>query len=162
MFCCSFPIQTGVRTAAAVLTCFILAGCDRTLNMPTMSASSPSPASIRLDVADDAFRLSAEERSRVRAGFDVDALERLLAAIQPEVRPLILEHFYDVQPHERIRALTRMGDPALQPLLDEVWAPVWDRFPEILEHETKDFPGLELARTRRIARDDPGQSQPQP
>jgi hypothetical protein len=45
-----------------------------------------------------------------------------------------------------------MGDPALQPLLDEVWAPMWEQHPERIDKETKDFPGREIARQRRERR----------
>jgi hypothetical protein len=47
----------------------------------------------------------------------------------------------------------KLGDPSLQPLLDEVWAPMWEQFPPgAIEIEDKDFPGRELARARRDAR----------
>jgi hypothetical protein len=45
-----------------------------------------------------------------------------------------------------------MGDPALQPLLDEVWASAWERFaPDALDDDRMSYPGKEIARQRRRA-----------
>jgi len=112
---------------------------------------------IRLDAPDPDFRLTPEERASVREGFDVDALERLLAAVDPEVRPGLLHDFQlphpgELEPGEFVTPPTRMGDPALQPLLDEVWAPAWERFaPHALDEEGMNYPGKEIARQRRRA-----------
>ena len=90
------------------------------------------------------------DRAKVRPGFDADALERLLANVEPAVRPILLEPFLQPQSGEPAENLVRMGDPSLQPLLDEVWAPMWDLLPShAIDTETKDFPGRELARQRR-------------
>ncbi len=122
--------------------------------------SSAEPEGIRLAQADAAFHLSPEERTGVRRGFDVDALERLLAHLRPEARPIVLGDFKYPPRGEFAPLLIQMGDPSLQPLLDEVWAPVWELMqPGALETETKEFPGRELARQRRRAaqskQDDP-------
>jgi hypothetical protein len=132
-----------------VLSALVVASCDRTQEM---TMSTPEPQGIRLVKADAGFHLSADERAAVRRGFDVDALERLLAHLRPEVRPTVLEDFKYPAPGEPPALLIQMGDPALQPLLDEVWAPMWDHMqPAALESETKEFPGRELARQRRRA-----------
>jgi hypothetical protein len=118
---------------------------------------SRSSETIRLDAPDPHFRLTPEERASVREGFDVDALERLLAAVEPEVRPGLLHDFQlpdpgELEPGEFVTPPTRMGDPALQPLLDEVWASAWERFaPDALDDDGMNYPGKEIARQRRRA-----------
>ncbi|HYW07204.1 MAG TPA: hypothetical protein VE913_09625 [Longimicrobium sp.] len=82
----------------------------------------------------------------------MNALERLLAAVDAPVRPLLLRSFLVLEPGETPTVTVKMGDPALQSLLDEVWAPVWEKNPEMLDRETKDFPGREIARARRAQR----------
>jgi hypothetical protein len=110
---------------------------------------------IRLEVPDASFRLSQAERQRIRTGFDVDALERLVANVRPELRHHILESF-TIQPADFLttNSLIKIGDPFLQALLDEVWAPVWEQFPpDALDTETVDYPGRELASQRRRSRE---------
>jgi hypothetical protein len=86
----------------------------------------------------------------VAAGFDVDALERLLAALHPGVQMPIFADFQPQPPDVFLGPMTFEG-PVLQALLDEVWAPRWERVP----HETLDDPGFrrytghEIARRRR-------------
>ena len=102
--------------------------------------------------------LTPEERASVRDGFDVDALERLLAAVEADARPIILHAFQppapgELEPGEFMTPPTRMGDPTLQPLLDEVWATAWERFaPELLDSDEMNYPGKQLAKERRAAR----------
>lgn len=113
----------------------------------------PNPRAIRLPEPDQRFRLSESERAQVRPGFDSDALERLLANVVPIVRPGILKSFLQPPPGQPADLLVQMGDPTLQPLLDEVWAPMWDHLPhDAINTETKNFPGRELARQRRAER----------
>ncbi|MBB4638916.1 hypothetical protein [Longimicrobium terrae] len=105
---------------------------------------------IRLETPDATFRLTPEERARVRPDLDVDALEQLLAQVTSDVRPVLLQ-MHMAQQGEGVEGLRpmRMGDPALQPLLDEVWAPVWMAAGiEAIRREPRDFPGKELARQR--------------
>ena len=137
--------------AAAMVVAF--GACDQ----PRRAIMAPQePRSFRLPVPDPDFHLSASERARVRQGFDPDALERLLANLEPAVRPMILHSFQLPKPGEPADNVMRMGDPSLQPLLDEVWAPMWDLFPpDAIDKETKDFPGREIARQRRAARGTP-------
>jgi hypothetical protein len=75
--------------------------------------------------SDSEFRLSAAERAKVRAGFDVDALERFLRALPPGTREQVLPLFQKVRPGTPGPLLMQMDDPDLQLLLDEVWAPRW-------------------------------------
>jgi hypothetical protein len=143
------------RTSLALVAATVVASgaCDQ----PRRAIMGPQePHSIRLPVPDAEFHLSASERARVRQGFDPDALERLLANVEPVVRPMILQSFQQPKPGEPADNVVRMGDPSLQPLLDEVWAPMWDLFSsDAIEKETKDFPGREIARQRRAARGAP-------
>ena len=118
-------------------------------------STPPNPRTVRLDAPDPKYKLTPLERASIRPGFDVDALERLLAAVEAPVRPILLGDFQAVAPGEPASALVKMGDPALQPLLDEVWAPIWERYPEMMDRETKDFPGRKIARQRRDARGQP-------
>ena len=114
--------------------------------------------SIRLAVPDTAFRLTPQERASIRAGFDVDALERLLAATIPELRRDVLESFQpakpgELEPGEFMTPTTWLTDPELQRLLDEVWAPWWDHASDAtLADETLKQPGREIARQRRAER----------
>jgi hypothetical protein len=119
--------------------------------------TTPSPKALRLETPDRNFKLTPQERASIRPGFDVDALERLLASVEPPFRPFFLSSFQAVEPGMPGRVLVMMGDPTLQPLLDEVWAPVWEMYPEMMEMETKEYPGRELARQRRAARTRPEQ-----
>ena len=48
-----------------------------------MTTASPYPLGIFLPSPDPSFRLKPEQRALVRPGFDVNALERLLASIIP-------------------------------------------------------------------------------
>lgn len=45
-----------------------------------------------------------------------------------------------------------MGDPALQPLLEEVWASAWEQYPELLDDDGVRYPGKEIARERAARR----------
>ncbi|HET7230412.1 MAG TPA: hypothetical protein VFJ16_10450 [Longimicrobium sp.] len=140
----------GIRFLVTVFSALVVASCDRT---PEMTMSTPEPQGIRLANPDASFHLSANERAAVRRGFDVDALERLLAHLRPEVRSIVLDDFKYPPPGEPPALLIQMGDPSLQPLLDEVWAPMWDHMrPGALGSETKEFSGRELARQRAAAR----------
>lgn len=119
--------------------------------------SIPPPPEFLLPEPDAAYRLSAAERAKVRPEFDADALERLLAAVVPEVRPMLLRGFQWPEAGQPVSHIVKRGDASLTPLLDEVWAPYWDLLPEeMINLEDKDFPGRELARERRRARDRDG------
>jgi hypothetical protein len=154
------------RRMASLAVCgFVIVGCvERAPGIVHSSqeefAMDPDfdPNTIRLPRPDPEFKLTPEERASIREGFDVDALERLLAAVDTGARPIILHAFQppapgELEPGEFMTPPTRMGDPALQPLLDEVWATAWERFaPELLDSEEMNYPGKELAKQRRALR----------
>lgn len=95
------------------------------------------------------YRLPVSERQRMRRGFDLDALERLLAHVAPERREEILECFR-IPDTNQVHELWRIGDPELQEMLEEVWAPAWDRVPlAAIESDTSERPGKRLAAARR-------------
>jgi hypothetical protein len=140
------------RTRDLLVAALALTGisCDR---FPEVAMTTPQPSGFSLPSPDVAFRLSPEERASVRRGFDADALERLLSRLIPPVRPMVLGAFQYPPAGESPALMIKIGEPSLQPLLDEVWAPMWEHFPpNAIDIEDKDFPGRELARKRREAR----------
>jgi hypothetical protein len=111
---------------------------------------------LRLAASDQLYRLSADDRARVRPGFDADALERLLQAIRPDMRQEIVGHFqFHGESSPRYGHLMQFHDSQLQPLLEEVWAPMWDELnatDEEIERDAYGYPGREIALQRRAAR----------
>ena len=105
-------------------------------------------------VPDPSFRLSGEERAKVAPAFDADALERLLSMCPPASRDAILRTFQREESSEdgfRVSATVRLGHPALQAVLEEVWVPFWrDHTDEMMEAEVPYLPGRDLARRRRV------------
>lgn len=112
---------------------------------------------MRPPTPDRAYRIDADERSRLQSGVDADALERLLQYFPAESRASHLEMFSVRQmvddPGGRppdVSALTRISDPVMQHLLEEVWQPHWSRLSDAeLAQALGGPPGLELARRRR-------------
>lgn len=140
------------RIAIAALSAAVLmvGGCE-----PTRGTIMESPAArpLRLRTPDAEYRIPRSEIAKVRPGFDTAALERLLGMIQPEQRDAILADFQRPKPGEAVTETVFFGDPELQQVLEEVWAPVWDRVPqEVLERDQSDRPGKAIARARREAR----------
>jgi hypothetical protein len=138
------------RTQSAIvlaLAAILGTGCEHARDV---TVSQPPRPTIRLPAPEPGFRLTAAERGSIRVGFDVDALERLLSMVEAPVRPMILESFQPAKPGEPVSLLLQLGDPALQPLLDEVWAPMWERRPDGAWRHDPDprWPGRELARQR--------------
>lgn len=100
---------------------------------------------------DPTYRLPESERRRLRRRFDLDALETLLAHVAPEHREKILECFR-IPENDEVRELWQVGDPELQQMLEEVWAPMWDRVPlNVIESDETHRPGKRLAAARRRA-----------
>ena len=137
------------------------AACERN---PSDTAFAPRPTrSLRAAQPDGAYRLSAAQRANVLTMYDADALERLLQMVRPEARDSVLRFFQiadDSGPHA---VLMHLDDPGLQAVLEEVWAPYWDRLPpEAIDGERAPVPGREIARKRRAARAAPGSSGTQP
>ncbi|HZG44092.1 MAG TPA: hypothetical protein VEY93_14185 [Longimicrobium sp.] len=125
------------------------ASCDRLL--PT--ALAPKPSHIRLAQPEVNFRLSSEDRAKVIPGFDVDALERLLAAVTPEMRREVLAFFQRRSPDGEPRGqLYGILDPELQAILEEVWAPMWNTATdEQIAENAFGMPGRKIAEERRKA-----------
>jgi hypothetical protein len=106
---------------------------------------------------DRSYRIESAARLRLQPGVDADALEQLLQHFPAESRASHLEMFstrhvtIDSDGHAPgVTVLTRISDPVLQNLLEEVWQPFWAPFPDAeLEREVDGPPGRELARRRR-------------
>jgi hypothetical protein len=84
---------------------------------------------------DRGYRLSPDERGSLRAGIDVDALERFLAFYPPSDREKMLKEFFTRVPRGAPRTfLAGISDPGMQTLLDAVYAPGRRELPrEVLE-----------------------------
>lgn len=109
------------------------------------------PVSISLNTPDPSFRLDAAERANIGEMYDPDALERLLALVQPDKRAEILAHF-QIQPADGQRRgfLVELLDPRLQPLLDAVWAPLWrNATDEEIDANIYGLPGRAAAKRQR-------------
>jgi hypothetical protein len=78
---------------------------------------------LRIATPDAAFRISREERGRLRDGIDADALERFLGMVHPSYRSRILDTFMAREGRDGVTLFDRVPDPVLQRVLDEVWAP---------------------------------------
>lgn len=102
----------------------------------------------RLSEPDPSFSLSAETRKTIQQGYDLDALERLLAWVHPDARAIVLEGFQPpTEPGVLGGAVMMIADPLLQELLNEVWAPRWEWVPKDLwDHpDFARWPGKEIA-----------------
>jgi hypothetical protein len=143
-------IISGFRAAVAFVA--LTAACESISKAPVMTAPDYEPLALRRPEV--SFRLSDAERAKVAAGFDVGALERLLGMIRPDMREEVLRHFQPGEPGDRKRgALTEFTEPALQVVLEEVWAPMWEDAPDqALEEGWYFYPGREIARQRRELR----------
>jgi hypothetical protein len=102
------------------------------------------------------YHIDADARSRLRRGVDPDALERLLQHLPAESRQSHLEMFsvrLEADADGRapdVTVLTRISDPVMQNLLEEVWQPFWAMLSdEEFDQASGGPPGLELARRRR-------------
>ena len=147
-----------VRPRSALFGAVLLAtvACEhRTQGITTMD-SSPSP--LRLATPSQDNRIDPALRAKVFKGFDVDALERLLAHVAPDRRAEILSYFLipdDPATTPARGQLIQIKDPLLQPRLEDVWAPMWDYVGATdadIEANTYEYPGREIARARRAAR----------
>ncbi|HYW07889.1 MAG TPA: hypothetical protein VE913_13095 [Longimicrobium sp.] len=116
--------------------------------------SSPEAQPMRLASADQSFRLDPQQRETISPGYDVEALERMLSMIRPDLRAEILENFQvrkkPIGLGEGWVYLVQINDPKLQEVLEEVWAPMWDNAPDqALEENWYQWPGREIAKQRR-------------
>jgi len=148
-------VQRLLTLLAGTLVSAAIVSCDQT---PEVVMSAPHPTALRAPRVDVHFRLADAERERIIRGYDPDALERLLARITPERRSEILSYFQIPSPedHSRTRGqLIGLNEPELQPLLDEVWAPMWDEVKATdadIAADVFQFPGREIAARRRADR----------
>lgn len=134
-----------------VLPLLASAACEPTRSGLVMSG--PSSEILRLPEPDRSFRLARAERAKVMEFFDVDALERLLSMVKPELRAEMLTFFQYRDSAAPRGLIMHLNDPQLQAVLEEVWAPHWDGLPDdAIEKETEPVPGREIARQRREAR----------
>lgn len=135
-------------TAIAVLA-LAIAACESA----NLAARLEDPHYTRLALVnrDERFHLTATQRHMVRRGFNADALERLLARIPPEHRDSVYQAFA-VPRGNQVRELWYIDDPALQALLEQVWAPVWDGLSiDQIKADRSGRPGRNLAIQRRNA-----------
>lgn len=139
-----------MRKRAHLLAFIFLAAAACEPSAKGVLMTEPAAVPLRAARADASYRLPAHERARVRPGFDVDALERLLGMVAPERRAEILESFQPPRLGEDFVELTYIGDADLQAVLEEVWATYWDRF-TLAEIDADDSrrPGKERAKARR-------------
>lgn len=116
--------------------------------------TEPAYQPLALRVSDAGYRLSAEDRARVVPGFDPDALERLLRRVRPDMREEILREFQLPRPGEPIPGgIHEFTEPELNPLLEEVWATMWeDESDDFLAEGASEMPGRTLAKQRREER----------
>lgn len=142
-------LKRRLATTTAVL--LFATGCEHQNHEITMEVP---PKALRATTPAREFRLAASEREKVVPGYDVAALESLLAHITPERRTEILKYFQF--PEDRSAAplglLMVIKDPQLQPLLEEVWAPMWDHVAATDEQVAENvfgYPGRALAMERR-------------
>ena len=113
-----------------------------------MSANLPDPT----------YRINPETRARIAPQFDAQALERLLQHLAADARQSFIEQFLVSAPVTAdaggrvpdVSILTRISDPVLQDLLEEVWQPFWQTMPPAaLADPHSPYPGRERARRRR-------------
>jgi hypothetical protein len=140
------------RLALVGVVLLTFGGCEhRNQGITTMDVP---PKPLRLAAPTQGYRIDPAARAKVFAGFDVDALERLLAHVRPERRTEILSYFLvpDDAASRGRGQLIQVNDPELQALLEEVWAPMWDFVGATdgdIAANTYEFPGREIARARR-------------
>jgi hypothetical protein len=102
------------------------------------------------------YHIPADERARIVPGFDVEALERLLARVVAERRDEVLAYFQFPRDRSapRLGILKEIKYPELQAILEEVWAPMWDHVgatDEDLRDNVYEYPGREIALAHRAA-----------
>jgi hypothetical protein len=110
-----------------------------------------------LPTPDPSYHIDAAARARLQPGVDPDALERLLRCFPAESHASHLDMFsirhIAVDADGRapdVTVLTRISNPVMHRLLEEVWQPFWASFSDAeLEQELGGPPGRELARHRR-------------
>ena len=129
---------------------------------PNPTGLGPRPLRpLRAERPDTMFRLTVAQRARMLSMYDSEAVERLLQMVRPDARDSTLRFFQVAEKPGPHAVLMHVDDPALQAVLEEVWAPYWDRLPpEAIERERAPIPGRAIARMRRAARAAAGSSEP--
>lgn len=128
------------RQALVFGAALLLSGCETGANR--LLLPTPAPESLRLEIPDRSYSLAPGDRERIRESFDADALERLLRAVRPEYRSVILSRFQWDASGRSQGDLVELPDPHLQALLADVWAPYWEQFPaEAYSEEDAPIPG---------------------
>lgn len=123
-------------------------GCE---HAPQPIPTTPSPSSHQARTVTPSFHLTPAQRASVRPEFDVDALERLLRMLPEARRARVLGCFQKDEDPSR-GFLVSLGDPALDAVLEEVWAPYWRQAPdEALTQDGDPIPGKRIERARRAA-----------
>lgn len=131
------------------LAVVLLAACETAARTPAVTEPSYQPLALR--TPEMSYRLSAEDRAKVIRGFDVEALERLLRRVRPDMRQEVLRQFQLPQPGEPVPlGITEFTEAELNPLLEEVWATMWhDASDDFLAEGVSSMPGRTLAKQRR-------------
>ena len=142
----------------ALVVCAITA-CEHN---PSATALAPQPGRpLRAEQPDATFRLTDAQRAKMLSMYDAEAVERLLQMVRPDARASTLRFFQVAEKPGPHAVLMHLDDPKLQAVLEEVWAPYWDRLPpEAIERERAPIPGRAIARTRRAARAAAGSAEP--
>jgi hypothetical protein len=121
------------------------------------------PVSFSLDTPDERFRLDAAERANIGEMYDPDALERLLQVVHPDHRMDVLANF-QIQPFDGRKPpyFIEILDPRVQPLLDAVYAPVWQNATdEEIEANIYGLPGRATVMEQRQEMRDRRRSDPE-
>jgi hypothetical protein len=116
--------------------------CTLTLFALVIGCADPQRAIMKdptsgRNAPDLSYRLEGSDRSLVAPAFDADALEEFLQMHEPDARAGLLKSFHrsivnqaggaqsSNQGAPDVSVLTRVSDPALQAVLERVWAPTW-------------------------------------
>jgi hypothetical protein len=145
-------------TILAVLICTLTA-CEHN---PSTTALTPRPGRpLRAEQPDVAFRLTEAQRAKMLPMYDAESVERLLQMVRPDARDSMLRYFQVAERPGPHAVLMHLDDPKLQAVLEEVWAPYWDRLPpEAIERERAPIPGRGVVRARRAAQAAAGRAEP--
>lgn len=133
----------------ALACALVLSGCE-TVSGSVMTQNRPLNRPV-------STLLTPEARQELSKSFDLDAMDELLAMMGPEEQRWNLIQMGVVQTGEETRDVSmplHSDDPERQKLIERMWAPYWDHFPpEWLDRTDLPFPGREIARVRRAARE---------
>ncbi|HET7231714.1 MAG TPA: hypothetical protein VFJ16_17010 [Longimicrobium sp.] len=130
----------------------IAAACETTGGALGTMEPPRNYTELRMTTRDESYHLSQSQHDLVRRGFDVNALERLLSHVPVSRREEILSSFL-LSTNNEMHELWYIGDPGLQSILEEVWAPTWEhRTAAEIEADRTERPGKRLALARLRSR----------